>query len=401
MKTVTIVGAGFSGLSLAYQLRRRGIGVHVVDSQANPGGLIATRKTDYGLVETAANAVVADKDIEALFADLGVEFAVDLKSKKRRYVYWRGLSRWPLPLGPSLRLMKIPVLRAAGAESLRPLTDESAAAWARRVAGEDFEERLLSPALQGIYAGDTERMSAEFTVRALYEGGRRGASRAPKGGMEELIRAFVRWLETNGVKFEFEHSFRLESKPEDPVVLATSAWAACETLRACYPELSQTLAKCESLPLITVTAFFDRSESDREGFGCLFPRPQGFRSLGVIFNSSVFGGRSEEQLRSETWIFGGAHDRGAVDLSDNQIGEALSRDRRRLNGGAHAPRELVITRHARALPHYTLEWARELRRLEVPHPLYLHGNYLGDLGLASIYQRSKRLAGQIEETQSA
>jgi oxygen-dependent protoporphyrinogen oxidase len=178
-------------------------------------------------------------------------------------------------------------------------------------------------------------------------------------------------------------------------VICTSAWAAAELLRAVDTEAATVLARCQGLPLLTVTCFFDQSSSDINGFGCLFPRGQGFTALGVVCNDRVFKGRSD--LRSETWILGGALHPELMERSDDEILAVILDDRRRLCGASARPREWRVTRHARALPHYTTGWERDLKELSVAPPLYLHGNYLGALGLARIYARSRDLARRIGE----
>jgi hypothetical protein len=91
------------------------------------------------------------------------------------------------------------------------------------------------------------------------------------------------------------------------------------------------------LSLLTVTCFFDQDVRQLKGFGCLFPRDQGFRSRGVLFNDSIFEGRGP--AHAETWIFGGALDGDIVNLSDDQIRETLLADRERFYGktGARWP----------------------------------------------------------------
>jgi oxygen-dependent protoporphyrinogen oxidase len=117
--------------------------------------------------------------------------------------------------------------------------------------------------------------------------------------------------------------------------------------------------------------------------------------LGVVCNDRVFKGRSD--LRSETWILGGAPHPELLEHPDDEILDMILADRRRLCGASERPREWRLTRHPRALPHYTTTWERDLKALAVAPPLYLHGNYLGALGLARIYARSRELARRIGE----
>lgn len=398
MNTIQIVGAGFSGLSLAYQLRKRGMAVSVVEKSSQPGGLISTKRSDLGLAESAANAILADAEIERLFEDLKVPFASQLPERKKRFVFWERPRRWPLS-GLTTAKMVLALSQARfGNKAVMPKEFESVADWSLRVVNAEFEQRLLSPALQGVFAGDPKRLSATLTLSSLLGGGAaRGKLRgsvAPEGGMNQLITALRETLEKDGVQFRFDQEFQLEKSPVEPVVLCTSAWAAADLTAKIEPQLSEQLRHCESLPLVSVTCFFETSTEDLKGFGCLFPPSQGFQANGVIFNDCVFSGRSK--LRSETWIFGGALQLGAAAFSDEQLRDAILKDRSRLMASKTTLLEMNVTRWPRAIPHYTVQWERFVRNLEVPKPLFLHGNYLGGIGLSRIYQRSIKLANELQ-----
>ncbi len=86
---ITIVGAGFSGLTLAYHLRRLGMAVRIFEREDRAGGLLNTQLGPYGLAESAANAILADSSLERLFEDLGVPFAERRPERKKRFIYWQ------------------------------------------------------------------------------------------------------------------------------------------------------------------------------------------------------------------------------------------------------------------------------------------------------------------------
>lgn len=400
MKSITVVGAGFSGLTLAYYLDRYGFAVTVIEKARRPGGLISTETTEFGLVESAANALLSDASVEKLFTELNLTFAQEVRVRKNRYIYWRQPRRWPVSLWTTLKLIGFTLKARLRVNAVQPRAAESVRHWARRVVGAQFEERLLTPALQGVYAGDTERMSAGLTVAKLLRRrssrpGQRRGSVAPMFGMGELMNALHAKLASHGVQFQFGQEFDLPSKPTDPVALCTSAWAAERIVRRHAPALADILKCCESLPLISVTAFFEPHAKDKKGFGCLFPESQGFHALGVLFNECIFAGRSNK--RSETWIFGGARHRAVIEWSDSELLVKLADDRSKLTGHAQEPLATKISRWPQALPHYTVEWEKTLAAMPVERPLFLHGNYLGTLGLAEIHQRSIQLAKQLRD----
>lgn len=403
MKTVTVIGAGFSGLTLAYELHRQGMPVRVIEKQKRPGGLITTRAGAHGLIELAANSLLADKSVEKLFADLGVPFAKQLPARKKRYIFWNRPRRWPLSPITSAKAVSMLARAAFGDKHVMPATGESIAEWAQRVVNSEFEERLLTPGLQGIFAGDPRRLSAVMTLKSVLQGraerGTKKGSVSPAKGMGQLIDGLCSHLRRHDVPIEYQKQVELAHKPESPTVVCTSAWNAAEIVAKADPHLSEQLRHCESLPLVSVTCFFTPTAKDLEGFGCLFPPAQGFVSSGVLFNNCVFSGRSEK--RSETWILGGALQPGVAALSDENLRDIIVKERQRVLGNYEEPLEMNITRWPRAIPHYTVQWERIVKEIKVQRPLFLHGNYLGGIGLARIYQRSIALARELKDLYGA
>lgn len=401
MRTVTIVGAGFAGLTLAHHLVKQGFHVEIHERQERAGGMIDALNGQYGLIETAANALLADAYVEELFEDLGLEFAEHLESRKNKYIYWEEPKRWTLPLVSSLKLARLIFhLKVTGMSDYFPGKGESVGEWAERVVDKDFEERFLGPALQGVYAGDVRRLSANLILKSfLSPGAPKGSLRgsvAPAGGMVELINKMVESLKNAGTRFVFRSKFEMPEYLTTPLVIATSAWSAAELLKNGHPEISQVLQKCESLPLVRATCFYEPSDDDLQGFGCLFPMKQEFRSLGVLFDSCIFKGRSQKK-RAESWILGGAMHPAVVAYDDREIIAAIGKDRERLTGRHQTPLEFHVTRWQRAIPHYTTSWEKYLKTIQTKPPLFLHGNYLGDLGLSRLHARSRQLATQIKE----
>ena len=102
-------------------------------------------------------------------------------------------------------------------------------------------------------------------------------------------------------------------------------------------------------------------------------------------------------MRSETWILGGSHLPDAVTWLDERLIETIVKDRQKLTGRYEQPGNNHISRWPRAIPHYSVKWENTLRSLKAKPPIFLHGNYLGTIGLSRIYSRSRELAKTMKE----
>lgn len=403
-REVTIIGAGISGLTTAYFLVKQGVPVRLVEKQSRVGGLLGTRRTEHGLVETAANGLINSARLEALCADVGVTLQ-PLQPQSRARYFWRDQPRrWPLTFGESLRLGG-GLLRHLG--HWKPDAGETLDVWGKRLLGDATVRHALTPAMGGIYASDANVLSASliFNRRGLglepksQNGQAKPAKPAvrgtvsPKGGMQELLDGLSNYLRQQGVSIELNQTAQIER--DVPTVICTSAAQAAELLAEPAPEVSKHLRQVELLPIVTATCFYQHSDRQPQGFGCLFPRQGKIRALGVLFNDCLFAGRSD--LRSETWILGGAPDREAVHLNDTELESVLSRNHTQLVGTEEPLLSFHVTRWPQALPHYTLALERTLTTLPpLPGNLALVGNYLGQIGLAKIIERAYRVAAQMK-----
>lgn len=394
-QTVHIIGAGFSGLTLAYRLSQGGIPVVVYDKKERTGGLIQTVPLEQGFAETAAHSVSCTPRVEKLCNDLGLEFLRPSPLSKKRYIFRQGLRRWPLSKFETVIL----VVRAVFSKltgRLKPRAAETLSQWGGRVLGKKASHFLLETAMQGIYAGDANALSASLLLAPLFQKNRERMNGVIgfKQGVGELIQSLSHAIEKNGGRILLRKEIIMKDL-EGLVVLATDALSAGELLAPRQPKVSRLLEKIDMLPLTTVTANFKLSPLP-QGFGCLFPRSQNIEALGVLFNSSMF--QRPWTFRSETWIYGGATDKSIAVLSDDEVKKKLLADRKNALGPQVTPTEIFLSRRHSALPHYSVELERLLNELTPLEEklkedgIYLHGNYLGGIGLSKILERTDRLS---------
>ena len=395
MQTIKVVGAGFSGLVTAYFLTKQGFKVRVYERSSRAGGLIRTIRTAHGLVETAANGLLNSALLEAMCADIDVPLQATRRDGRKRFIF-RGRPRQislDLP-----EILNLACRFTRNLRNLRPRQFETILEWGGRVAGRGATDHLLTPALGGIYAGDPQRMSASLifgrAVLPAHLGTRRPkrarvhGTVAPPNGMQQLTDRLYNFLNEAGVEFIFNHP---AAKENCPTVVCLSASAASAYLAELAPEVSQALGTVEMLSIVTATCFYPSEAARLKGFGCLFPRDQGFRASGVLFNDCIFEGRGP--AHAETWIFGGALDPEVVNLSDREVAELIASERERFYGKRDDSLDIHITRWPNALPHYTIDLERILMTLPAPPAnIALVGNYLGRIGLAKILERAAVVA---------
>lgn len=406
-KRVTVVGSGFSGLAAAHFLQKAGFQVEVLEERSRPGGLIGTIREHFGLVETAANGLINSVHVEELFAELGLQLTPTLRTARRRFIFREGRARqWPLSFAGSFGLLVFSANYIFARKNAAPREFESAREWATRVLGKEASQYLVEAFLQGIYAGDAERMSASLLFGRFFEAPKnkaqkphvRGTVSAPQG-MGQLIETWQKHLAGRGVEFRFGSKLEtLNEAPRFPLVLATSAKGAAQILERIDSERADRLRKVELLPLMTVTVCFEEPLPTR-GFGCLFPPIENRNALGVLMNECIFPGRVQRGF-SETWIFGGAHGKSREMLlkSDEEVIATIQKERVSAFGAKAAqPIGYRITRWPEAIPHYTVDLERNLPQIrEMRGNVTLIGNYLGQIGLAKILESATELPAQIQ-----
>ena len=405
-KPVTIIGAGFSGLVTAFYLVRAGFRVQIHERAERAGGLIATKKESFGLVETAANGLLNSAYVEDLFSTIDLPLEPTLKEARRRYIFRDGEPRrWPLSFGGTVSVIWF-VLRSIFFKALvRPRDGETVSNWADRVLGEEASRYLVSAALQGIYAGDPSRMSASLIFGRFFQPKKmaskpnvRGTVTAPEG-MGQLIEKLKTYLEKTGVEFHLQSEIEsVSEKPSHPLVIATSASQAAVLLKEFDPVRADACASVELLPIVAVTVSTARPPKT-QGFGCLFPPVEKRRALGVLMNNFIFANRATRGF-CENWIFGGALNQvpDLLKRSDQEIVKLVKEERDAAFATNSEILDASITRWPAALPHYTTELEKALPKIKgLRQNVLLIGNYVGTIGLAKILESAATVPDEISE----
>lgn len=415
---VAIIGAGFSGLSLARYLVQSGIECEIFEASNRCGGLIKTDIRNGFLIESAANAILASAEVEKLFDELQIPYERAGYKAKARYIFRDKPRQIPLKLSEII-LTLFNLLKSKFTAQIIPQAEEDLTQWSRRVAGEAFRNYLLEPALGGVYAAGTGMLSARLILAAFFnpllkskKGVHRG-SLSPVSGMQAIIDALVDFLKSKNVVIHLNQEVSLEDLQNDFnfIVCAGSLKSLSSLFHGNTEFLGEPYKHVKMLDISTavITPY---KEKNIKGFGCLFPRSENFKSLGVLFNTDIFSNRGEKG--SETWIL------PFVSEDQNVIKHVVAHDRLRLHREESDFEILKFNSYPQGLPHYDnnllkflesdvfltqntneddfLKSFAEGARLKFSNRfIYLTGNYLGGLGLSKILDYNLRLSRRIKK----
>jgi oxygen-dependent protoporphyrinogen oxidase len=169
MKPVAVIGAGITGLTAAFYLKRKGIPVTVYEASGRVGGVIQSLRRDGYLAEFGPNTILeTSPKIAQLIRDAGLEsrrLDPDPKAEARYVVRYRRPIAMPVsPFGFFTTELFTPKAKLAVLREpfVRPRTDgleESIAEFVIRRLNQEFLDHAIDALVAGIYAGDPYKLS--------------------------------------------------------------------------------------------------------------------------------------------------------------------------------------------------------------------------------------------------
>lgn len=409
---IAIIGGGISGLSAAWTLHQRGIPYRLLEAGPSLGGVIRTEEKDGFVLEGGPDSILAQKpEGIGLCRELGLGDRLIPTNPELKAVYILHRRKLhPLPEGMMLAVPTriLPMVRSGlfswpgklrmGLDLIRPAGpqngDESIATFLRRRFGQEAVERLGEPLLAGIHAGDPERLSILATfprfreLEAKYGSLVRGMLSAPRpkpkpgtpapaafyslrGGLRELVDALVARLDAASIRTGAVvrslarngdgYTIGLEggetvSAPK--VIVAAPGPKIAPALEGLLPEVSRTLAAIPFASSATVLLGYRRADvaHSLDGYGMVVPQGEGLRTTALSFVSTKFAHRAPEGHVLLRAFLGGVRDPGVLDLTDEEMVQAVERDMTPILGLKGRP---TVTR--------VFRWPTSTPQLEVGH----------------------------------
>lgn len=404
---VQIIGAGVSGLLIAYYLKKYGHSVQILEKDSQVGGKIQTLRTLQGPVETAANAIFTNEDVLELIDELDLS-PVEAGAKLKRKIWWKGSARtFPFSLALPLRL-------ALGIFRRPPDYREGMSIFEffRPMLGNEYADKFLSAVFGGIYAIDSKQLCAQsvFTQDLLQEStsyfsffnklrkqksrsGHKSKSISFRNGMTEFIEALRNELKDE-IRTE-KHFANIEK--DSNIIICSNAHEAAEIFQAAgIIKIANELREIGYQKVATITAFTKKPiPSLEKSFGILFPKQSGFSISGILHNSAIFTSRvQDEESFSYTLISPGE------DLNDEEILNTLNRLSPKTDALKAHEIEFFKTYWDKAIPKYDKRRLEAIKRLrimmhELPEGVAIFGNYVDGISIREMVTHAKRFAQKI------
>ncbi len=428
---ILIIGAGISGLSLAYHLQKQNKAYMLLEASDRVGGYIRSlREGDY-LFELGPNSLLCDAELEALIKELGIEERV-LEANavsKKRYIYRGGRYR-QLPSSPPSLLFnsffswkaKKAILQELRHKPQTAPAEETLASFFERHFNKEIVDYALAPFVSGIYAGNVQALLTSLTFPQLYQyeathgsiiksliknkGAARKKTISFKNGLEILPRYFEKQLKSLYLNRQVNSIFKKGNKfivscsdglvEADKLVLACPSGAASQFLANAYPDFTALLKQIEYAPMAAVHSVYPKKAVGfaLDGFGALHPPIEGLFSLGSVWNSSVFQYRCKNEEVLFTTFVGGALGKEKLKLPDSQVLAKVQQELKQLYHIEAPPLKQRIFRWEQAIPQYTqslLPVVAAAKALE-QEQLFVCANWLGGVSLPDCIRKGKLLA---------
>jgi oxygen-dependent protoporphyrinogen oxidase len=454
MNSVAIIGAGVTGLTAAFQLKRLGIPVALYEASGRVGGVIQSLRENGYLAEFGPNTILeTSPKIGQLVRDAGLEsrrLDPDPKAEARYVVrYQRPMAMPASPLGFFTTKLftakaKLAVLREPFVPARRDGKEESIAEFVLRRLGREFLDQAIDALVAGVYAGDPYKLSvtqafpklAQLEARygSLIKGQILGArerkrrgeiakDRAPKFSFDEGLQVLPETLRQRlGVAVHLETTvtkvaqtasgwaLELQARGQparaehSAVVFAGTAYKLAELhLETQVPVSLAPLSEIRYPPVASVVLGFRREDVEHpcEGFGMLIPKVEGFKILGTIFSSSLFPNRAPAGHLTLTSYVGGERYPDLASLPPEKLFALTCEDLRVLLGLKGKPTFQHSVFYPRAIPQYNLGYGRYrelMSEVEAKAPgLFLAGHYRDGVSLSDSIVSGCNVAERVKQ----
>ncbi|NPA36945.1 MAG: protoporphyrinogen oxidase [Chlorobi bacterium] len=438
---VAIIGAGLTGLTVAYYLKKAGVKFDVFENTEHTGGVIRTKSKNGFVYETGPNTgTVSNVETVKLFEELSGSFEPELADERAAKRLILKNNKWvALPSGltsgitTNLFTLK-DKLRLLGEPFRKPGTnpDETIAALVRRRMGTSFLDYAVNPFISGIYAGDPEKLITKFALPKLYRleqdygsfiGGAIKKSKEPKtetekkvskkifsaeGGLSELTNALAEntgydniHTGKNVIITRQDNHYKIENSSYTHVVTTVNGGALNGLLPFIGTKELKPVTTMRYAKVVEVSLGFNKwNGMDLNAFGGLIPAMENKNILGILFMSTLFKGRAPEGGALLTVFAGGIKKPELATLPETELIKLIKPELTHLlQLNNFNPDLMEISYHNNAIAQYeagSQKRTETIKAIENKYNnLFLAGSIRDGVGMADRIKQATRLAETI------
>ncbi|WP_439879899.1 protoporphyrinogen oxidase [Pontibacter sp. MBLB2868] len=436
---VAIIGAGISGLALAYYLQKLGIAYDLFESSSQVGGALRTLKIGGYLLELGPNSLQYSSEMQELIRELKLEKEVMAASPavEHRYVLRDG-DYHRLPTSPFSLLSnnffswktKYRILK----EKNVPPADidyETVTQFFERRFGKGVLEYAVNPFINGIYAGDPDRLLINKTMPKL---------KALETAYGSVLKGLVHQKDTDSahdvftfvdgvnslptaiagklVSLHTEHRVEMitrnqgkyviscsssgdyDTEEYSMLVLALPAYQAADLMHFTFPGMAAALQNINYPPLAMVYSVYNRRDVGHElkGFGALHPKVEDTFAAGSFWTSSVFDGRCRpHEVLITTFVGGTQYATNALTERSQLMSNVHGELSKLYNISAEKPVFQYTHLWEHSIPQYDLyiEDAHDMAKELEQDGMFIAANWQAGVSVSSCIKYAKELAQKI------
>lgn len=444
---VMIIGAGLTGLALAYYLRKAGVNVLIVEQSERIGGVICSISEDEFTFEAGTNAgIINSAELVQLSRDLNIEIEIP-DSKRKSYWVWKEDNWHALPSGlfstistslftfkDKIRILKEPF---QGRDHRR---NESVERLFKRRLGRSFFKYVVDPFISAIYAGDPEKLCVRFALPEYYALEREygsivwgsikrrkgiltdksvGVTKSffsVKGGIEHLIRALlnevgekhvftgVTNVRVEPIQGKYACQFKIEGDSYEVVadkLISTIDGLSIASLFPFIPE--EVVGKISTIryaKVIQVVAGYKNWKGiPLNVFAGLVPSNEEKDILGIFFPSSIFRNRAPENGALISVSVGGIKRPDLYLKTDEELIDIVLENMKEMLQCTDKPDLIRVFRYEKGIPQYEFNTKLRLftiQEVEKAYPgLILAGNMRDGIGISDRVKQAKEIVDNL------
>lgn len=372
MKKVVILGAGISGLTLAWYLKKKygpTLDIKILEKDSRPGGWIQTHYVQDSLFDQGPRSCRIQGngfDTLNLIQELGItdKILTADPTAKHRFIY-SDKKLQKLPEGFFSLLCspwKNPIIKGLWKDLKTPIgleEDESITAFITRRFNQEMAELLADPLATGIYAGDIKQLSVRSCFPDWFErernyGGilkslwkKKKNSPEPSSpftqrlkkrgcftllnGMESLVQALADKLscsleyQSEAISLSFNQNKTYVGLANGKIYEAAHVYSTLPSfvlgrlLSEQFPFLAEFLHSIPYASVAVVNLGYYKQVLKTSGFGYLIPSKENELILGMVWDSCVFPEQNQIFQTRLCVMLGGAHHPGIEAYSEEKI----------------------------------------------------------------------------------